>query len=83
MTGQCISVLIIEDNPGDARLVQETLKGSSNPAYRVEWVDRLSSGLVRLADGGIDVLLLDLGLPDSRGLAALSRIQDLAPNVPV
>ena len=83
MTGQCISVLIIEDNPGDARLVQETLKGSSNPAYRVEWADRLSSGLVRLAAGGIDVLLLDLGLPDSRGLAALSRIQDLAPNVPV
>jgi two-component system sensor histidine kinase UhpB len=83
MTGQCISVLIIEDNPGDARLVQEALKGTSDPAYRVEWVDRLSSGLARLADGGIDALLLDLGLPDSQGLAALPRIRDLAPQVPV
>jgi len=83
MTGQCIRVLIIEDNPGDARLVQETLKGNSDPAYRLEWVDRLSSGLARLSDGGIDVLLLDLGLPDSRGLETLSRIQALAPTVPV
>ena len=83
MTGQCIRVLLIEDNPGDARLVQEALKGTSNPAYRVEWVDRLSSGLARLADGGIDVLLLDLGLPDSQGLAALALIRDVAPAVPV
>jgi two-component system sensor histidine kinase UhpB len=43
----------------------------------------LSSGLARLKDGGIDVLLLDLGLPDSRGLAALSRVQAQAPGVPV
>src|ERR1035441_9035179 len=83
MTGQCISVLIIEDNPGDARLVQEALKGTSDPAYRVEWVDRLSSGLARLADGGIDAVLLDLGLPDSQGLAALPLIRDLAPQLPV
>jgi two-component system sensor histidine kinase UhpB len=83
MTAKCINVLIIEDNPGDARLVQETLKGNSDPAYRLEWVDCLSSGLARLSAGGIDVLLLDLGLPDSRGLETLSRIQALAPTVPV
>ena len=79
MSEQCISVLIIEDNPGDARLVQEALKGASDPSFTVEWVDRLSSGLARLADGGIDVLLLDLGLPDSQGLAALALIRALAP----
>ena len=83
MTGRCISVLIIEDNPGDARLVQEALKGASDPAYREEWVDSLAYGLVHLADGGIDVVLLDLGLPDSQGLAALSLIRALAPAVPV
>jgi two-component system sensor histidine kinase UhpB len=83
MTGPCISVLIIEDNPGDARLVQEALKGTSDPAYRVEWADSLSIGLSHLADGGIDVLLLDLGLSDSQGLAALSQVQALAPTVPV
>ena len=83
MTSQCISVLLIEDNPGDARLVQEALKGTSDPGYRVEWVERLSTGLARLADGGIDVLLLDLGLPDSQGLAALALIRALSPAVPV
>ena len=83
MTGQCISVLIIEDNPVDARVVQESLKRTEAPGYRVEWVQNLSSGLGRLADGGIDVLLLDLGLPDSQGLAALNLIRALAPSVPV
>jgi len=78
-----ISVLLIEDNPGDARLVQEALKGTSDPGYRVDWVDRLSIGLGRLADGGVDVVLLDLGLPDSQGLAALTLIRNLARAVPV
>src|ERR1035438_9307540 len=83
MTVPSISVLFIEDNPGDARLVQEALKGTSDPAYRVEWAEGLSIGLARLADGGIDVLLLDLGLPDSQGLATLQLVRDLAPEVPV
>jgi signal transduction histidine kinase len=83
MTSPCISVLIIEDNAGDARFVQETLKGIPSPGYRVEWMDHLASGLARLAEGGIDVLLLDLSLPDSQGLAALTRIKTLAPAVPV
>jgi PAS domain S-box-containing protein len=83
MTGQSFNILIIEDNPGDARLVQEALNGASNPAYRVEWTDTLTTGLARLADGGIDVLLLDLGLPDNRGPGALTLIGRLAPSVPV
>jgi len=78
-----INVLLIEDNPGDASLVQETLNGTSDPAYSVESVSCLSDGLERLADGGIDILLLDLGLPDSQGLAGLALIRALAPAVPV
>jgi C4-dicarboxylate-specific signal transduction histidine kinase len=78
-----INVLLIEDNPGDARLVREALQGTSDPGYRVEWVRRLSLGLNRLADGGIDVLLLDLGLPDSQGLATLAAVHASAPHMPV
>ena len=78
-----INVLLIEDNPGDARLVEEALKETSNPGYRLEWVDHLADGLTRLAEGGVDVLLLDLGLPDSQGLAALSLIRALLPTLPV
>src|ERR1035438_10713060 len=83
MTGQCVNILIIEDNPGDARLVQEALNGASNPAYRFEFADTLTTGLARLADGGIDAILLDLGLPDSQGPGALTLIGRLAPAVPV
>jgi signal transduction histidine kinase len=78
-----INVLLIEDNPADARLVREALQGNSDPGYRVEWVRRLSLGLDRLADGGIDVLLLDLGLPDSQGLATLAAVHSSAPHMPV
>jgi signal transduction histidine kinase len=78
-----INVLLIEDNPGDARLVREALKEASDPGYRVEWVRRLSLGLNRLAEGGIDVLLLDLGLPDSQGLATLAAVHASAPHMPV
>ncbi len=42
MTGRCINVLLIEDNPGDARSGPGGPEGSSDPAYRVEWVERLS-----------------------------------------
>jgi signal transduction histidine kinase len=78
-----INVLLIEDNPGDARLVREALKEASDPGYRVEWARRLSIGLDRLAVGGIDVLLLDLGLPDSQGLATLAAVHASAPHMPV
>src|SRR5579863_2651682 len=83
MMKKLVHVLMIEDNAGDARLVMEALRGTANPAYRVDWVDRLSIGLARLADGGVDVVLLDLGLPDSQGLDALPQIRSVAPAVPV
>jgi PAS domain S-box-containing protein len=78
-----INVLLIEDNPGDARLVAEALCGAEAANYRLDWVDRLSKGVERLARGGIDVVLLDPGLPDSQGLATLSAIRTSAPHVPV
>ena len=82
-TGQCINVLVVEDSPGDAWMVRDALEEGSNPSYRVEWAENLADGLTRLADGGIHVLLLDLGLPDSHGLAALARVRTLAPTIPV
>ncbi|MEO8371429.1 MAG: response regulator [Candidatus Solibacter sp.] len=83
MTGAVIFVLLVEDNRGDARLVQEALTGSVNPAFRVEHVTQLSSCLARLSEGCIDVVLLDLGLPDSQGLGALVPIRRVSPGVPV
>jgi signal transduction histidine kinase len=71
-----IKVLLIEDNPGDARLIAAHLGGRPPPGLTFEWqwVDTLAAGLERLRAGGIDVVLLDLGLPESSGLQTVQRL---------
>lgn len=75
-------VLLIEDNLGDARLLQEALGDEAGQAFSLERVDALAPGLQRLEAGGIDLVLLDLTLPDSTGLETFSttraRFPDLA-----
>ena len=74
MDDKSIKVLLIEDNPGDARLVREALADARNTSFELECVDRLSTGLKRLAEGEIDVVLLDLSLPDSSGLDTFAKV---------
>lgn len=76
-------VLHIEDSATDARLVRAALAGLRDPACDVEHAPGLDAGLERLAAGGIDLVLLDLHLPESQGMATLRRLRDLAPGVPV
>lgn len=78
-----IRVLLIEDNPGDARLIRETLAGASHANFEVECFDRLSTGLTRLGKGDIDVVLLDLSLPDARGLEAFVEAHTQVPHTPI
>ena len=77
------TVLLIEDNPGDARLIRELLTEGGGVRFQLECVDRLSTGLGRLVEGGIDIVLLDLGLPDSQGLDTLHRVIAEVPEVPI
>lgn len=79
MAGSPISVLLIEDNPIHARLLQGLLSSS----FVVERVDHLAVGLERLAAGNIDVVLLDLVLPDSQELVTFERVKEVVPQVPV
>lgn len=79
MTNSPISVLLFEDNPIHARLLQNLLK----PEFAVEVVDNLAAGLARLEAGGIDAILLDLVLPDSQELATFERVKATVPNIPV
>ena len=76
-------VLLIEDNPGDARLISEMLAEVRSAAFDLEWADDLSTGLERLATGGIDAVLLDLSLPDSQGLDTFVKTHIHAPQVPI
>jgi signal transduction histidine kinase len=77
-----IHVLLIEDNPGDARLIREWLSEARNAPFDLECADLLSTGLERLARRGISVILLDLGLPDSQGLGTLTQVQARAAGIP-
>jgi two-component system, cell cycle response regulator len=78
-----LTVLLVEDNPAYARLVQETLKDCSGGTIAAETAPRLSDALDRLRSGGVDVVLLDLGLPDARGAEGFLRIGEEHPGVPV
>ncbi|HWY85662.1 MAG TPA: HD domain-containing phosphohydrolase [Gemmataceae bacterium] len=76
-------VLLIEDNPGDARFVREMLAEENRNAFSLECVERLDTGLSRLTRGNIDAVLLDLALPDSRGIETFARTRRQSPDVPI
>ncbi len=78
-----IDVLLIEDNADDARLVGLYLDRAEHDEFRLERVDRLEAGIARLAAGAIDVVLLDLTLPDSQGFDTFQRLSLAAPRVPI
>ena len=76
------NVLLIEDNPDDALLIQETLAEGS-AGFNLDWVVRLGEGMERLAGGDFDVVLLDLSLPDSQGLDTFTTAHKGSPAVPI
>jgi len=80
---QSTKVLLIEDNPGDTRLIQLMLHEAGGDLFELEQVERLSAGLERLSAGGIEVVLSDLSLPDSHGLDTFSHLHASAPEVPI
>ena len=83
MSDRPITALLVEDNPGDARLIREMLADREVASVDLECVDRLSTGLERLGKGGIDLVLLDLSLPDGQGLGTLSKVLIQSPQVPI
>ena len=82
MPGKSTHILLVEDNPGDARLVREMLAEAGGGSFAVDWVTSLSEALEHLARGGIDLVLLDLGLPDSQGLDTFLRAYEPASHLP-
>ncbi len=81
-----VKILLVEDNPGDARLMRELLAGAQG-RYSAEFalisVDRLAAALEHLRHDTFEVILLDLTLPDSQGLETLDVMVQTAPQTPV
>lgn len=82
-----VRILLIEDNPGDARLLRETVadtaQGSSQGEFSITHVATLAEALTRLELELFDVALVDLSLPDARGLEALKQVHGRAPVLPI
>jgi signal transduction histidine kinase len=78
-----VKLLLIEDNPGDARLIREALREVGGERFDLQHADRLATGLARLDEGGLHLVLLDLSLPDSHGLDTVARTHAQAPDVPI
>jgi len=78
-----IQVLVVEDDPVCVELLREMLSAAGQPGFALESVGLLGEAVARLSRGGIDLVLLDLGLPDSGGLDTFRQVQRAAPAVPV
>ncbi|MGH7206263.1 MAG: response regulator [Nitrospiraceae bacterium] len=76
-------ILLIEDNEDDVHLIREALAERNEAGFDLEWADRLGKGLASLATGKIDMVLLDLSLPDSHGLGTLDKLHRQAQDLPV
>ena len=76
-------VLLVDDSPGDARLIREMLREAGRPGFYVAEVSRLDEACARLRRGGIEVILLDLSLPDAQGLETVRTVVACAPAIPV
>lgn len=77
------NILLIEDSPGDARLLREMFSERGAPGTTFTHVQCLHEAEAYLARHTADIILLDLGLPDAQGLEAVRRVRAVAPHVPL
>jgi two-component system, cell cycle response regulator len=83
MTPSATKILLVEDNPGDARLLQEAFKEIPKMSFQLVLCQTLQQALDNLANDRPDVCLLDLGLPDAQGLQAVQGIHGVRPDLPI
>ena len=82
MKDKAINILLLEDNPGDFRLIRELLIDTDDH-FNLQCVDLLSKGLKCLVSQNIDAVLLDLGLPDNQGLGAIEYLRAKKSSIPI
>ncbi len=76
-------ILLIEDNEEAMFLVELAIQTYGSGRYKLEWAKCLNEGRERLSKGGVDLILLDLGLPESSGSVTYDSVRAVAPGVPV
>ncbi len=82
MTKTINSILLVEDVLGDARLIREMVREHGGQTKSLVNVTSMSEAEAYLEKNDVDIILLDLGLPDAQGLGAIRRVRNAAPHVP-
>src|SRR6202162_6347924 len=77
------TVLLVEDNADDARLIREILSEGGSHAHELTHVACMREAEKHLAEHEVDIILLALGLPDAQGMAAVRRAHAVAPHIPL
>jgi signal transduction histidine kinase len=83
MSTQTIQVLLVEDNPGDARLLQEMLADTGTAKLELTHHGCMKDAIRHLTSKVANIVLLDLGLPDANGIAAVREIHAVVPHLPL
>jgi DNA-binding NtrC family response regulator len=83
MKEKALQVLVVEDNAGDARLLREMFSKEKPGSFELTHLLRMSEAVIHLEKGGVDIVLLDMGLPDGHGLDTVRRAHAAAPGVPL
>ncbi len=83
MENHLIKILLIEDDLGNADLIKRMLSQEQNPSFDVECAGRLETAFERFSKGGVDLVLLDLYLPDSSGPDTVAKFHARIPSVPI
>lgn len=78
-----VRILLVEDNPGDARLLREALREAHSLDFALSHAETLGAGLRELEGRATDVVLLDLSLPDAHGIETVERMLAAAPSLPI
>ena len=83
MKEKALQVLVVEDNAGDVRLLREMFSKEKADGFELTHLLRMEEAVIHLAKGEVDIVLLDMGLPDGHGLETVRRAHAAAPGVPL
>src|SRR6202035_4958547 len=83
MFDKSVRILLVEDNAGDARIFKEALTQARISKFELVHQETLGQALIYLAKESPDVIVLDMGLPDARGMEVVQRVRATASSVPL
>jgi len=83
MKAKTLRVLLVEDNAGDVRLLREMFSNEKADSFELTHLVRMRDAEAHLAKGDVDIVLLDMGLPDAHGIETVQRARAVAPAIPL